>query len=115
MRSDSEKRCGRVGQRSRREMAGHFGYRTSRDGVVLIVEIERYELVRNLGSFVLRRRGVERRRLLDLGLVPGTLVRAEFTSPSVDPVAYRVRGALIALRTQQADMIHIAQERIGET
>jgi DtxR family transcriptional regulator, Mn-dependent transcriptional regulator len=52
-------------------------------------------------------RGVERRRLLDLGLVPGTTVRAEFRSPAGDPVAYRVRGALIALRKQQADLIHV--------
>jgi DtxR family Mn-dependent transcriptional regulator len=52
-------------------------------------------------------RGVERRRLLDLGLVPGTRVGAEFASPAGDPVAYRVRGALIALRNQQADMIHL--------
>ena len=52
-------------------------------------------------------RGVERRRLLDLGLVPGTRVTAEFTSPAGDPVAYRVRGALIALRNQQADMIYV--------
>ncbi len=54
-------------------------------------------------------RGVERRRLLDLGLVPGTVVKAEFASPAGDPVAYRIRGALIALRAQQAEMIHIAQ------
>ncbi|MHB8861066.1 MAG: metal-dependent transcriptional regulator [Pirellulaceae bacterium] len=52
-------------------------------------------------------RGVERRRLLDLGLVPGTRVSAEFASPAGDPMAYRVRGALIALRNQQADMILI--------
>ncbi len=52
-------------------------------------------------------RGIERRRLLDLGLVPGTRVTAEFTSPAGDPVAYRVRGALIALRHQQADMIYV--------
>lgn len=49
--------------------------------------------------------GPERRRLLDLGLVPGTLVKAEFTSPGGDPVAYRVRGALIALRRTQAELI----------
>ncbi len=54
-------------------------------------------------------RGVERRRLLDLGLVPGTLVKAELASPGRDPIAYRVRGALIALRAQQADMIHISE------
>jgi DtxR family Mn-dependent transcriptional regulator len=52
-------------------------------------------------------RGVERRRLLDLGLVPGTRVLAEFASPAGDPMAYRVRGALIALRNQQAGMIYI--------
>lgn len=49
--------------------------------------------------------GPERRRLLDLGLVPGTVVKAEFTSPGGDPVAYRVRGALIALRRSQAELI----------
>jgi DtxR family Mn-dependent transcriptional regulator len=52
-------------------------------------------------------RGVERRRLLDLGLVSGTVVKAEFASPAGDPVAYRVRGALIALRAQQAELIYI--------
>ncbi len=52
-------------------------------------------------------RGLERRRLLDLGVVPGTLVEAELISPSGDPTAYRVRGALIALRREQSDLIHI--------
>jgi DtxR family Mn-dependent transcriptional regulator len=54
-----------------------------------------------------RCRGVERRRLLDLGIVPGTLVTAELVSPSGDPTAYRVRGALIALRKEQARLIGI--------
>jgi DtxR family transcriptional regulator, Mn-dependent transcriptional regulator len=49
----------------------------------------------------------ERRRFLDLGLVPGTVVEAELRSPSGDPTAYRVRGAAIALRREQADMIQI--------
>jgi DtxR family transcriptional regulator, Mn-dependent transcriptional regulator len=52
-------------------------------------------------------RGLERRRLLDLGVVPGTSIEAEFTSPSGDPTAYRVRGALVALRREQADLIHV--------
>jgi DtxR family transcriptional regulator, Mn-dependent transcriptional regulator len=52
-------------------------------------------------------RGVERRRLLDLGLLPGTVVGAEFVSPSGDPTAYRVRGASIALRDVQARFIEI--------
>jgi len=55
-------------------------------------------------------RGAERRRLLDLGLVPGTRVCAELASPAGDPVAYRVRGALVALRRQQAEMIYVDQQ-----
>lgn len=51
--------------------------------------------------------GAERRRFLDLGLVPGTVVEAELRSPSGDPTAYRVRGAAIALRREQADLIQI--------
>jgi DtxR family Mn-dependent transcriptional regulator len=56
-----------------------------------------------------RCRGVERRRLLDLGIVPGTLVRAEMISAGGDPIAYRVRGALIALRHEQSDLIRIVR------
>ncbi len=52
-------------------------------------------------------RGGERRRFLDLGILPGTLVEAAFSSPSGNPTAYRVRGALIALRREQANHIHI--------
>jgi DtxR family Mn-dependent transcriptional regulator len=52
-------------------------------------------------------RGLERRRLLDLGITPGTMITSEFISPSGDPVAYRIRDALIALRRQQAKNIHI--------
>lgn len=51
--------------------------------------------------------GAARRRFLDLGILPGTLIRAEMVSPSGDPTAYRVRGALIGLRKEQADMIHM--------
>ena len=57
-------------------------------------------------------RGPQRRRLLDLGVVPGTLVAHELTGPSGDPVAYRIRGALIALRREQAEHVRVA--RAGE-
>ncbi len=52
-------------------------------------------------------RGLERRRLLDLGIVPGTVVQAELRSPGGDPTGYRIRGAVIALRKEQADVIHV--------
>ena len=52
-------------------------------------------------------RGAQRRRLLDLGLVPGTRVTSELRGPSGDPTAYRIRGALIALRRDQAHHIFV--------
>lgn len=57
-------------------------------------------------------RGAQRRRLLDLGIVPGTIVASELVSPGGDPTAYRVRGALIALRRDQADLILVDHRTI---
>lgn len=58
--------------------------------------------------------GFHRRRLLDLGLTPGTPIRAERVSMFRDPRAYRVRGSLVALRREQADKVFI-QEAPVET
>ena len=55
-------------------------------------------------------RGQERRRLLDLGLLPGTVVTAELRSPGGDPTAYLIRGATIALRAEQARQIRVTDE-----
>jgi DtxR family Mn-dependent transcriptional regulator len=59
-----------------------------------------------------RTRGVERRRLMDLGILPGTSIEIEMSSPSGNPTAYRVRGAVIALRKTQAADIRI--QRLSE-
>ncbi len=52
-------------------------------------------------------RGQQRRRLLDLGIVPGTKITAQLKSLSGDPTAYEIRGASIALRKNQSDHIFI--------
>jgi len=57
-----------------------------------------------------RIRGAERRRLMDLGILPGTTIGAEMESAGGDPIAYRVRGALIALRKNQAKLIWVSLE-----
>ena len=54
-----------------------------------------------------RTRGLERRRLMDLGILPGTTIEVEMKSPSGDPTAYKIRGSTIALRHNQADQIRI--------
>jgi ferrous iron transport protein A len=60
----------------------------------------------------LHSQGPERRRMMDLGMVPGTVITAEMNSPLGDPVAYRVRGALVALRREQARLVLITDTPI---
>jgi ferrous iron transport protein A len=55
----------------------------------------------------LRLEGAERRRLLDLGLAIGSEIEAVRKSPLGDPVAYRVRGAVVALRKEQAEKVEV--------
>ena len=50
-----------------------------------------------------------RRRLIDLGIVDGTEICPLYRSPSGNPKAYLVRGAVIALRTDTAEKILITQ------
>lgn len=57
-------------------------------------------IVRRLASL-----GASRRRMLDLGLIDGTRVEAVLRSPAGDPVAYQIRGAVIALRSEEAGQI----------
>ena len=51
--------------------------------------------------------GIQRRRLLDLGVVPGTHIRSELASASGDPTAFEIRGALIALRREQQRWVRV--------
>ena len=49
--------------------------------------------------------GLTRRRLLDLGVLPGTEVKAVMKSPLGSPVAYNIRGSIIALRSEDTSKI----------
>lgn len=59
--------------------------------------------------------GAYRRRLLDLGLIPGIEVRAVMMSPLGSPMAYEIRGSIIALRLEDASKIIVKQENKKET
>ena len=48
----------------------------------------------------LRTGGSMRRRLLDIGLIENTDVECIGTSPGGDPSAYLIRGAVIAIRSE---------------
>lgn len=49
--------------------------------------------------------GNMRRRLLDIGLINGTAVECVQQSPLGDPRAYLIRGAVIALRSEDSERI----------
>ena len=48
-----------------------------------------------------------RRRLLDLGFINGTNIKAVLKSPIGNPIAYEVRGSTIALRKEDSKFITI--------
>lgn len=62
-----------------------------------------------IGSFAevkeITAKGISRRRMLDLGLINGTKVESVLSSPAGDPIAYQIRGAVIALRLGETSKI----------
>ena len=50
-----------------------------------------------------------RRRLMELGLVPGTRVELVRVAPLGDPVELLVRGASLSIRKAEASVIEVAQ------
>lgn len=55
-----------------------------------------------------------KRRLLDLGLIENTLVECVGKSPAGDPKAYLIRGAVIALRSEDSKKISVKALREAE-
>lgn len=51
--------------------------------------------------------GAVRRRLQDIGVISDTVIECLQHSPSGDPTAYLIRGAVIALRADDAAKIEI--------
>lgn len=52
--------------------------------------------------------GALRRRCLEMGLVRGETILAERVAPLGDPRAFLVKGYRLALRREEADLIHVA-------
>ena len=57
--------------------------------------------INNVGSI--------RRRLLDLGFIPGTIIKAELDNPFKDPIAYRIRNTIIAIRNSDSKDILVEE------
>lgn len=52
--------------------------------------------------------GTTRRRMLDLGIIDGTEIEPLYKNPSGNPVAYLIRGAVIALRADVSEQIMVS-------
>ncbi len=56
--------------------------------------------------------GSMRRRLQDMGLIEGTSVLCLQRSPSGDPIAYLIRGAVIALREEDSSKVLVTAAQV---
>jgi len=65
----------------------------------------------SVGNFVkvedLSAAGMLRERLLALGLTKGAKIEVVRKGPSGDPTVYNIRGAMIALRNEEASLISV--------
>ena len=56
---------------------------------------------------------VQRMKLLDVGLVPQTVVTVRKIAPMGDPIEVGVRSYVLTLRNAEAALIMVKQETIG--
>lgn len=54
-----------------------------------------------------------RRRLIEMGIVPGETIQVERVAPLGDPVAYRIKGYRLSLRGEDAAQIVVTLEIPG--
>lgn len=51
--------------------------------------------------------GELKRRFIDLGIIEGTNIEVLYRSPFGDPTAYKIRGAILAIREEEAELIQV--------
>lgn len=74
-----------------------------------IITLDHLQVGKSGKVIKLNNTGTIRRRLLDLGLVPGTIIKAELSSPFHDPIAYKIRNALVAIRKNDSKNIIVEE------
>jgi len=56
------------------------------------------------------RKGAVGRRLVEMGLGPGCMVKVERYAPLGDPIEIKLQGTHISLRKIEAEMVEVEQE-----
>ncbi len=70
-----------------------------------IIPLNKAPMGQKVKVIAIRCDGFQRRRMFDLGLIIGTKIKALHKSPYGNPIAYLVRGAVIAMRNEDAKNI----------
>ena len=50
-----------------------------------------------------------RRRILDIGITKGAIIERLFESPLGEPIAFQIRGGVMALRDEVTDKIEVVE------
>lgn len=74
-----------------------------------IITLNNLEIGKSGTVIKLNNTGSIRRRLLDLGFIPGSIVTAVLSSPFHDPIAYKVKNATIAIRKSDSKNIIVEE------
>jgi ferrous iron transport protein A len=74
------------------------------------ISLNRLPVGKKANVAMLKSDGALRKRLLDLGVINGTEIEPLYKSPSGNPVAYLIRGAVIALRSDVSEKIMVTAQ-----
>lgn len=74
-----------------------------------IITLDNLKIGTSCRVIEIKNQGSIRRRLLDLGLIPGTIITAILSSPFKDPIAYKIKNATIAIRKNDSKNIIVEE------
>ncbi len=57
-------------------------------------------------------RGAARRRILDMGIVPGVEVEVVRSAPLKDPIELRVKGYNLSMRRAEAELVVVSPKEV---
>ena len=72
-----------------------------------LLRLDQVEPGRRVKVVHLHGRGLSRRRLLAVGMVPGAVVHVLRQAPLADPVEYRVKGSDFSIRRRDACLVEV--------
>ena len=70
-----------------------------------ITPLHKSPIGKEVTVIAIRFSGIKKKRILDLGIKPNTKITLLQKSPYGNPIAYLVRGAIIAIRNEDARKI----------